>query len=143
MTDADVLGRLREAVSAMKAKSGSPWQSSLSSYVNGRDDTIRAVLALIDADLQAAPEMCVHCGDQPYGRGDDACWWCYARAKDLADAAIGATGAAPTTEPSELERLNKDDVALLHRCADCFSERGLPQWAASIRDLLPDGGREP
>ncbi len=53
MSVRDVLGRLRESVSAMKAKSGSLWQSSLSSYVNGRDDMIRAVLALIDAELRA------------------------------------------------------------------------------------------
>ncbi len=66
MSVRDVLGRLRESVSAMKAKSGSLWQSSLSSYVNGRDDTIRAVLALIDAELRALDT----------GADEPMCWKC-------------------------------------------------------------------
>lgn len=44
--------------------------------------------ALRDSPLPAEPTYCVHCGENEYGKADDACWWCYMIAKQTGEEAI-------------------------------------------------------
>ena len=50
------------------------------------------------------PECCVHCGENEYGKADDACWWCYMIAKQTAETAIEELNAMRgRAKPSEYE----------------------------------------